>query len=95
MASAKGKGDVKIFNNREDLSVSLAKYIADLSDKFIKDRGAFTIVLSGGDLFESLGFVSLILFFHFHDVSLSSQFLCLISGSSISMMFRYDYNSCV
>ncbi|KAK1366407.1 putative 6-phosphogluconolactonase [Heracleum sosnowskyi] len=55
MASAKGKGDVRVFNKREDLSVSLAKYMADLSDKVIKDRGAFTIVVSGGDLFESLG----------------------------------------
>lgn len=55
MGSAKGKGDVRIFNKREDLSVSLANYIADLSDRVIKDRGAFTIVLSGGDLFESLG----------------------------------------
>ncbi|WOH06627.1 hypothetical protein DCAR_0626055 [Daucus carota subsp. sativus] len=50
-----GKGEVNVFNKREDLSVSLAKYIAELSDKFTKERGAFTIVLSGGDLFESLG----------------------------------------
>lgn len=55
MASGNGKSDVKVFNKREDLSVSLAKYIVHLSDKFIKERGAFTIVLSGGDLLESLG----------------------------------------
>eukprot|EP00262_Sarcandra_glabra_P005270 TRINITY_DN1668_c0_g1_i7.p1 TRINITY_DN1668_c0_g1~~TRINITY_DN1668_c0_g1_i7.p1 ORF type:complete len:329 (-),score=54.13 TRINITY_DN1668_c0_g1_i7:233-1219(-) len=52
----KGKGNVKllVFESEEDLSVSLAKYTADLSDKFVRDRGAFTVVLSGGSLIRCL-----------------------------------------
>ncbi|KAJ1379312.1 NagB/RpiA transferase-like [Sesbania bispinosa] len=34
--------------SKEHLAVSLAKYIADLSNKSIRDRGCFTVVLSGG-----------------------------------------------
>ncbi|XP_019054532.1 PREDICTED: probable 6-phosphogluconolactonase 4, chloroplastic isoform X1 [Nelumbo nucifera] len=50
----KGKGDLQVFESEEDLSVSLAKYTADLSEKFIRERGAFTVVLSGGSLIQSL-----------------------------------------
>lgn len=39
--------NVEVFN-KEHLAVSLAKYIADLSNKFISERGCFTVVLSGG-----------------------------------------------
>ncbi|PSS32967.1 6-phosphogluconolactonase [Actinidia chinensis var. chinensis] len=48
------KGKAQVFDSEEDLAVSLAKYTADLSDKFVKERGAFTVVLSGGSLFQSL-----------------------------------------
>nr|POE59931.1 putative 6-phosphogluconolactonase 4, chloroplastic [Quercus suber] len=50
------KGEVKkeVFESEEDLAVSLAKYTAQLSDKFCKERGAFTVVLSGGSLINSL-----------------------------------------
>nr|TKR91224.1 hypothetical protein D5086_0000225440 [Populus alba] len=34
----------------EELSVSLAKYTAVLSDKFAKERGSFTVVLSVGSI---------------------------------------------
>ncbi|KAI3857153.1 hypothetical protein MKW98_010567 [Papaver atlanticum] len=44
----------EIFENEEDLSISLAKYIADLSEKFVKERGSFTVTLSGGSLIKSL-----------------------------------------
>ncbi|KAL1818579.1 hypothetical protein DCAR_0414762 [Daucus carota subsp. sativus] len=50
----KGKGDIKVFDSEEDLAVSLAKYIANISDKFAKERGAFTVALSGGSLIKSL-----------------------------------------
>ncbi|KAK1303893.1 hypothetical protein QJS10_CPB11g00638 [Acorus calamus] len=43
-----------VFKGEEDLSKSLAKYTADLSEKFVSERGAFTVVLSGGSLIESL-----------------------------------------
>lgn len=63
MATNKGKGEVKLFDSGEDLAVSLAKYIADLSDKFAKERGAFSIVFSGGSLFNSLRFLKTNSFF--------------------------------
>ncbi|KAL3574741.1 hypothetical protein D5086_022842 [Populus alba] len=42
----------------EELSVSLAKYTAVLSDKFAKERGSFTVVLSGVSLVKSLRYQS-------------------------------------
>ncbi|KAE8077639.1 hypothetical protein FH972_016186 [Carpinus fangiana] len=55
-AAEKGgdKKKVEVFDTEEDLAVSLAKYTADLSEKFSKERGAFTVVLSGGSLIKSL-----------------------------------------
>ncbi|KAK9669428.1 hypothetical protein RND81_13G129200 [Saponaria officinalis] len=44
----------EIFDTEEDVAVSLAKYTAELSDKFVKQRGAFTVVVSGGSLIRSL-----------------------------------------
>jgi hypothetical protein len=35
-------------NNKEHLAVSLAKYVADLSEKYIREKGRFTVVLSPG-----------------------------------------------
>ncbi|KAK4792715.1 hypothetical protein SAY86_023150 [Trapa natans] len=45
---------VKVMRSEEDLALALAKYTADLADKFIKEKGVFTIVLSGGYLINSL-----------------------------------------
>ncbi|KAK7353406.1 hypothetical protein VNO80_18853 [Phaseolus coccineus] len=45
---------LEVFEN-EDLAVSLAKYVADLSNKFTSERGAFTVCLSGGSLIKYLG----------------------------------------
>ncbi|KAK8476182.1 hypothetical protein V6N13_046788 [Hibiscus sabdariffa] len=52
--AGKGNGKVEVFDSEEDLSVSLAKYTADLADKFSKEKGSFTVVLSGGSLIKSL-----------------------------------------
>ncbi|KAF7132064.1 hypothetical protein RHSIM_Rhsim09G0208500 [Rhododendron simsii] len=54
MGTEKGKGKVQVFDTEEALAVSLAKYTADLSDHFTKERGAFTVVFSGGSLIKSL-----------------------------------------
>ncbi|KAJ0968450.1 hypothetical protein J5N97_025367 [Dioscorea zingiberensis] len=51
---SKGNQEVLIFENEEALSVSLAKLTAELSEKYANDRGAFTVVLSGGSLIKSL-----------------------------------------
>lgn len=52
--SQKGSGNSTVFGSEEELAVSLAKYTADLSEKFGNERGAFTVVLSGGSLIKSL-----------------------------------------
>lgn len=44
---------VEVFE-KEELAVSLAKYVADLSNKFTRERGAFTVCLSGGSLINYL-----------------------------------------
>lgn len=49
--------NVQVFDSEEDLAVSLAKYTADLSAKFGKEKGSFTVVLSGGSLIDSLRWV--------------------------------------
>lgn len=54
IGTEKAKGKVQVFDSEEDLAVTLAKHTADLSDKFAKRRGAFTLVLSGGSLIKSL-----------------------------------------
>ncbi|XP_010940917.1 probable 6-phosphogluconolactonase 4, chloroplastic [Elaeis guineensis] len=53
-AVAKGKQELLVFESEEELAVSLAKYTAELSEKFARERGAFTVVLSGGSLIKSL-----------------------------------------
>ncbi|PNT65002.1 hypothetical protein BRADI_4g35867v3 [Brachypodium distachyon] len=53
-SGAGSKRNLLIFDAEEDLAVSLAKYTADLSAKFAAERGAFTVVLSGGSLIEAL-----------------------------------------
>ncbi|XP_042478689.1 probable 6-phosphogluconolactonase 4, chloroplastic [Macadamia integrifolia] len=52
MEFTKGKAKVHIFDADEDLSVSLAKYTAAMSEKFVQERGAFSVVLSGGYLIK-------------------------------------------
>ena len=48
---------VEVFDTEEELSVSLAKYAAGLSDKFAKERGSFTCVLLGVSLVKSLRYL--------------------------------------
>ncbi|XP_077245611.1 putative 6-phosphogluconolactonase 4, chloroplastic [Tasmannia lanceolata] len=48
------KAKLLVFESKEDVAVSLAKYIADLSGNFVRERGVFTVVLSGGYMIESL-----------------------------------------
>ncbi|KAJ4803836.1 6-phosphogluconolactonase [Rhynchospora pubera] len=54
MAAATGSKQLTVFDSEEELAVSLAKYTAELSDKFTRERGAFTVVLSGGSLIKAL-----------------------------------------
>ncbi|XP_050385629.1 probable 6-phosphogluconolactonase 4, chloroplastic [Argentina anserina] len=52
MAGQKKK--VEVFDSEEHLATQLAKYTAGLSEKFAGERGAFTVVLSGGSLIKAL-----------------------------------------
>ncbi|PSR95385.1 6-phosphogluconolactonase [Actinidia chinensis var. chinensis] len=54
MAAAKGDTKVAVFDCEEDVAVALAKYIADLSDKCAKEKGVFSVVLSGGSLIDTM-----------------------------------------
>ena len=54
--AATGQQDLLVFDSDEELSVSLAKYTAELSEKFVQERGVFTVVISGGSLVKSLRF---------------------------------------
>lgn len=46
-ASINNNKNVEVLS-KEHLSVSLAKHIADLSNKYIREKGRFTVVLSPG-----------------------------------------------
>lgn len=45
---------MRVFDSEDDLAVALARYTADLSGKFAAERGAFTVVISGGSLVKAL-----------------------------------------
>ncbi|CAO2177265.1 unnamed protein product [Urochloa humidicola] len=51
---AASRNKVIIFDAEDDLAASLAQHTAELSAKFAAERGAFTVVLSGGSLVKAL-----------------------------------------
>ncbi|KAJ0981954.1 hypothetical protein J5N97_010209 [Dioscorea zingiberensis] len=51
----KSRGELKIFDNSDELATDLAEYIAQLSEFSVKERGVFTIALSGGPLISLMG----------------------------------------
>ncbi|KAJ4963088.1 hypothetical protein NE237_023027 [Protea cynaroides] len=46
--------EVRMFNCTEQLSTALAEYVIENSDAAVKERGAFSVVLSGGNLIHLL-----------------------------------------
>ncbi|KAA8533557.1 hypothetical protein F0562_031009 [Nyssa sinensis] len=54
MATEKDERNVLVLGTEEDVSVALAKYTADLSNKYCKKKGSFTVVLSGGTMIDTL-----------------------------------------
>ncbi|GLJ24351.1 hypothetical protein SUGI_0464830 [Cryptomeria japonica] len=52
--SHKDKGDLNVFPNGDELAASLADYVAGMSQAITTQRGAFTVVLSGGSLINAL-----------------------------------------
>lgn len=51
---AEGKQRLLVSETEEELAVALAEYTAELSEKYARDRGAFTVVLSGGYLIHNI-----------------------------------------
>lgn len=48
---------VRIHDSLDELSTDLADYIAELSERSVKERGFFAIALSGGSLIGLIGYV--------------------------------------
>lgn len=52
----KDRGELRIYENMNELSTDLADYIAELSEASVKERGVFAIALSGGSLIGLMGY---------------------------------------
>ncbi|PPD80087.1 hypothetical protein GOBAR_DD22964 [Gossypium barbadense] len=50
------RGELRIYENLDELKSDLADYIAELSEAAVKERGAFAIALSGGSLIGLTGY---------------------------------------
>lgn len=61
LSGAKGDGkDLRIYEDTDELSTDLTDYIAELSEASVKERGAFSIALSGGSLISLMRYKSCI-----------------------------------
>uniref|UniRef100_A0A7N0TS01 Glucosamine/galactosamine-6-phosphate isomerase domain-containing protein n=1 Tax=Kalanchoe fedtschenkoi TaxID=63787 RepID=A0A7N0TS01_KALFE len=49
------RGEVRVFEDEQELSTDLVDYIADLSEAAVKERGVFAVALSGGSLIGLMG----------------------------------------
>ncbi|OVA14588.1 Glucosamine/galactosamine-6-phosphate isomerase [Macleaya cordata] len=49
------RGELRIYENLDEVATELADYIADLSEVSVKERGFFAIALSGGSLISLMG----------------------------------------
>ncbi|CAI9093958.1 OLC1v1029583C3 [Oldenlandia corymbosa var. corymbosa] len=59
MAACSGKKTEKIIlKTEDDVAKALAEYTADLSRRFIKEKGSFTVVLSGGTLIDTMRYLT-------------------------------------
>ncbi|CAA6657353.1 unnamed protein product [Spirodela intermedia] len=45
-----GRGELKIYENLDDLATDFADYVAQLSELSVKERGVFSVALSGGSI---------------------------------------------
>lgn len=54
----KGKKTIVKLEKEEDVAVALAKYTADLSERFIRHKGSISVVLSGGSLIDTMRFLT-------------------------------------
>ncbi|KAJ8486561.1 hypothetical protein OPV22_019046 [Ensete ventricosum] len=49
------KSELRVFESPDELATDLAEYISQLSENSVKERGCFTIALSGGSLISLMG----------------------------------------
>lgn len=49
--------ELRLFDSSEELNSCLADYVCQISESAVRERGSFSLVLSGGDIPKSLGFV--------------------------------------
>lgn len=54
-----GRGELKIYESLDDLATDFADYIAQLSESSVKERGVFSVALSGGSIISLMGWVFL------------------------------------
>lgn len=47
--------ELKVFESTDELATDLAEYISQLSENSVKERGFFTVALSGGPLISIMG----------------------------------------
>ncbi|EHA8590663.1 putative 6-phosphogluconolactonase 2 [Cocos nucifera] len=52
---ARKKSELRVFESLDELATDFAEYIAQLSETSVKERGCFTIALSGGSLISLIG----------------------------------------
>ena len=52
----KDRGELRIHESLDELSTDLAAYVAEISEVSVKERGVFTIALSGGSLIGFMGY---------------------------------------
>jgi len=52
------KEDLQVYQDADELSVSLAAHVARVAEDAIAAHGAFSVVLSGGSLIKTLGLVN-------------------------------------
>lgn len=55
---AKGFGEIRIFETLDDLTTDLVEHIAQLSEASVRERGFFTIALTGGSLISLISKLS-------------------------------------
>ena len=51
------RGELRIHESLDDLSTDLVEYVSELSEASVKERGVFTIAISGGSLIGLLGYL--------------------------------------
>lgn len=51
---AKPDAEIKVYGSGSELGNELAAYVAELSAAAVKERGVFSVVLSGGSLISTL-----------------------------------------